>query len=47
VVSVEDKARFLELLRVLGGDLGTDLAVVDGAEVLGGIIKQFTGLDLW
>jgi len=28
------------------GDLGTDLAVVDEIEVLGGILKQLIGLDL-
>lgn len=40
VAEVEDWARFLVLLRVLGGDLGTEEAVLDIAEDLGGIIKQ-------
>jgi hypothetical protein len=39
VTEVEDWARFLVLLRALGGDLGTEEAVLDIAEDLGGIIK--------
>lgn len=40
VAEVEDWARFLVLLRALGGDLGTEEAVVDLVEDLGGITKQ-------
>ena len=46
VAEVEDWARFLELLRVLGGDLGTEEAVEDITEDLGGIIKQYLLSDI-
>jgi hypothetical protein len=46
VAEVEDWARFLELLRVLGGDLGVEEAVAGITEDLGGIIKQYLGSDI-
>ena len=44
VESVEDCACFWVLLQDLGGDLGTEIVVLDVAEDLGGILKQF---NIW
>ena len=48
VAEVEDWARFLELLRVLEGDLGAEdsEALAGITEDLGGIIKQYLEISL-
>ena len=41
---MEDCAHFQVLLQDLGGDLGTEIAVLNVAKDLGGILKQF---NIW